>query len=228
MLLPLPACQVGSSGAVAPAFCFLLESPRSHPRRIRCVLRQGQWRVYELDEAARRSFDELYDRHTESQRQAHLVDLNSRWHSKAKTKHLRHAFVHLCEQTQLGGEGEAWSCRLPVKAPIWSSAQRLHGLRRQESRAVFLQRFWKRLLHRMVTQLLGLGALLAPAKCEFVMPYSRHCVFLPRISNPNSKLIIVIIIITIIIKLLLPCYYCYCYCYDYYYYYFFFCYCYYK
>ena len=110
VLLPLPACQVGSSGAVAPAFCFLLESPRSHPRRIRCVLRQlsfrgGQWRVYELDEAARRSFDELYDRHTESQRQAHLVDLNnSRWHSKAKTKHLRHAFaVHLCEQTQLGG-----------------------------------------------------------------------------------------------------------------------------
>ena len=40
VLLPLPACQVGSSGAAAPAFCFLLESPRSHPRRIRCVLRQ--------------------------------------------------------------------------------------------------------------------------------------------------------------------------------------------
>ena len=80
--------------------------------------RGGQWRVYELDADARRSFDELYDQHTESQRQAHLVDLNnSRWHSKAKTKHLRHAFaVHLCEQTRLGGEGEAWSCRLSVKA----------------------------------------------------------------------------------------------------------------
>ena len=24
--------------------------------------------------------------------------------------------MHLCEQTQLGGEGDAWSCRLPVKA----------------------------------------------------------------------------------------------------------------
>ena len=64
--------------------------------------RGGQWRVYELDADAADVFEALCDKHTEAQKMSHLIDLNqSRWHSKAKTKHLRHAFaVHLAEETR--------------------------------------------------------------------------------------------------------------------------------
>ena len=82
------------------------------------AFRNGQWRVYTLDAEAQRLFDTVYDRHTADQERSHLVDLNeSRFHSKAKTKHLRHSLaVHVAEESRQGHDGEAWCCRVSARA----------------------------------------------------------------------------------------------------------------
>ena len=66
-------------------------------------------RTYSLGQAATELFDEAFDEHTAQERE-HLVDLgSSRFHSKAKTKHLRHALaVHILEEGRKQHEGEAW------------------------------------------------------------------------------------------------------------------------
>ena len=63
-----------------------------------------QWRVYDLDSEARAVF--------------YVQDIGAaKFHSKAKTKQLRHALiVHICEQGCLGREGENWCTQLPARA----------------------------------------------------------------------------------------------------------------
>ena len=74
--------------------------------------------MYDLDAEAREVFYTHFDRHTQEQERNHLVDIGAaKFHSKAKTKQLRHALiVHICEQGRLGREGENWCTQLPARA----------------------------------------------------------------------------------------------------------------
>lgn len=79
-----------------------------------------QWRVYTLAPDALRDFETRFDFHTQQQEAAHLQRLaDSRFHSKAKTKHLRHALaLHLCEESRLGHSVNEWSTVLPLPAML--------------------------------------------------------------------------------------------------------------
>ena len=72
--------------------------------------KDAHWRTYSLGQTATDLFDATFDEHTAAQEREHLVDLgSSRFHSKAKTKHLRHALaVHILEEGRKRHEGEAW------------------------------------------------------------------------------------------------------------------------
>ena len=89
-----------------------------------------QWRVYTLAPEALRDFEARFDYHTQQQEAAHLQRLaESHFHSKAKTKHLRHALaLHLCEESRLGHAVNEWNTVVPLPAMLVGRALvRLHG-----------------------------------------------------------------------------------------------------
>lgn len=79
-----------------------------------------QWRVYTLAPEALRDFEARFDYHTQQQEAAHLQRLaESHFHSKAKTKHLRHALaLHLCEESRLGHAVNEWNTVVPLPAML--------------------------------------------------------------------------------------------------------------
>ncbi len=76
-----------------------------------------RFRVYTLNEA-KQHFFRVFDDHTAQHEEAHLTNMSSaKFHSKAKTKFLRHALaVHLSEQARQCLEPQAWGVELPVSA----------------------------------------------------------------------------------------------------------------
>lgn len=83
-----------------------------------------KWRVYTLAPEALRDFEARFDYHTQQQEAAHLQRLaESRFHSKAKTKHLRHALaLHLCEECRLGHAVNDWNTLVPLPAMLLGRA----------------------------------------------------------------------------------------------------------
>lgn len=79
-----------------------------------------QWRVYTPAPEALRDFEARFDYHTQQQEAAHLQSLaESRFHSKAKTKHLRHALaLHLCEESRVGHAVHEWNTVVPLRAML--------------------------------------------------------------------------------------------------------------
>ena len=75
-------------------------------------------RVYDFTEDAKPFFMEQFDKHTTAHEAKHPVDYaGAKFHSKAKTKFLRHALaVHLAEQARVHAPTEAWSTQVPKKA----------------------------------------------------------------------------------------------------------------
>ncbi|CAE7458361.1 unnamed protein product [Symbiodinium necroappetens] len=76
------------------------------------------FRIYGLSDEAKQAFHGVFDERTKAHEEAHLVDMGkAKFHSKAKTKFLRHSLVvHICEQARLGSTPQAWAGELPVAA----------------------------------------------------------------------------------------------------------------
>ncbi|CAE7568992.1 unnamed protein product [Symbiodinium necroappetens] len=76
------------------------------------------FRIYGLSDEAKQAFHGVFDEHTKAHEKAHLVDMGkAKFHSKAKTKFLRHSLVvHICEQARLGSTPQAWAGELPLAA----------------------------------------------------------------------------------------------------------------
>ena len=76
------------------------------------------WRTYTLSAAALYSFGTRFGHHTVAQEASHLQQLSeSCFHSKAKTKHLRHSLaVHLLEQAYRRSSPSEWTTEIPYRA----------------------------------------------------------------------------------------------------------------
>ena len=95
-------------------------SPREHFE----FVKNYPFRVYSLDDAAKRLFDATFDHHVAKQEENYLLNhAAAKQHGKKKTSNLRFALqVHLREQARLGKQPQDWSALVPAAAVEFADA----------------------------------------------------------------------------------------------------------